>query len=295
MDKKKGLAKRFRALIFGSLALISIANVAEATPATFWSDSASFGGPILTQWDVATGAKLQEILMPHGSNGRGIVVVGDIAYYTDAGDNHVYAYNVATHTDLGTAFTVAAASALSTIAYDGTNFWVGDYSGTNHAYLYTPTGTLLKTISLANCTGQCDGLEYLNINGGELISNRADEPSPGIYDVYDLNGALVKSAFITDNSASTGIAYDGTFYYVDNGGDPNTVSPHVNVYDANGAFVRTIVLTGFTPMGGVGYTGEDLSFDYSVVLPPPSVPEPASFVLLGSGLVGLVFLRRRRA
>lgn len=27
----------------------------------------------------------------------------------------------------------SGASALSTIAYDGTNFWIGDYSGTNHA------------------------------------------------------------------------------------------------------------------------------------------------------------------
>jgi sugar lactone lactonase YvrE len=107
------------------------------------------------------------ITAPHGINGRGIVNVGNILYYTDANDNHVYAYNFATHTDLGTAFTVAAASALSTIAYDGTNFWIGDYSGTNHAYLYTPTGTLLKTISLANCTGHCDGLEFFN---GTLIS-----------------------------------------------------------------------------------------------------------------------------
>lgn len=284
MDKWRSLF-----LIFMSVAaLMSIAVIAEAAPTSFWADSASFGAPVLSQWDVATGALIQQITMPHGNNGRGIVNVGNILYYTDAGDNNVYAYNFVTHTDLGTAFTVAAASALSTIAYDGTNFWIGDYSGTNHAYLYTPTGTLLKTINLPNCTGHCDGLEFFN---GQLISNRADEPTPGVYDVYDLNGNLIHSALITDPLSSTGIAFDGTNLYVDNGGDFNTSSPSVAVYDTNGNFIRKISLTGYT---GV-FTGEDLSFDYSIVI-PPTTPEPSAMLLLACGLAGLgmVWLRRRQ-
>ena len=47
---------------------------------------------------------------------------------------------------------VAGSTGLSTIAFDGTNFWIGDYSGTNQAYYYTPSGTLLKTITLSGCT-----------------------------------------------------------------------------------------------------------------------------------------------
>jgi hypothetical protein len=65
--------------------------------------------------------------------------------------------------------------------------------GDNKAYQYSLTGTLLKTISLSNCTGYCDGLEYLNTGGGELISNRRD--GYNVYDFSDVNGNLLKSAF----------------------------------------------------------------------------------------------------
>src|SRR5450756_2769505 len=113
-----------------------------------YGNNASAGSPYIFQIDKTTGAVTNTYTGLSGSNGRGVVVVGSTMYYTSATTNSVYSYNLTTHTNNGIAFTVAAATALSTIAYDGTNFWIGDYSGTNHAYLYTPTGTLLKTCLL---------------------------------------------------------------------------------------------------------------------------------------------------
>ncbi|HZP86562.1 MAG TPA: IPTL-CTERM sorting domain-containing protein [Burkholderiales bacterium] len=195
-----------------------------------------------------TGALIRSC-SPNKGNGRGMVVVGNIAYFTVAGSNNVFKIDINTCADLGIAFSVAGATGLSTIAYDGTNFWIGDYSGTNNAYYYSPTGALLKTIALTNCTGFCDGLEFFN---GKLISNRGDAVGP--YDVYDTNGALLTPAFINFSSDTTGIAYDGTFFYVS-----LVHGSLIKVFDGTtGAFVRDMPLTN-----GSGFLIEDLSTDYA--------------------------------
>src|ERR1039457_4324033 len=198
-------------LLIGALVmLVSLSSFAAPTQ-YLYGDNATGGSPYVYQIDPTNGNILNTYTNLSGINGRGAVVVGTTLYYTDATDNHVYKYDLTTSTNLGVAFSVAGSSALSTMAYDGTNFWIGDYSGTNHAYLYTATGTLLNTISLANCSGFCDGLEYFKKGGvGFLISNRCDAGC-GTYDVYDLNGNLVTPGlFTTPNGEGTGIAFDGT-------------------------------------------------------------------------------------
>ncbi len=197
--------------------------------------------------------------------------------------NGVYAYNFVTNTDLGTVFTVAGSSGLATMAYDGSHFWIGDYSGTNHAYEYSITGTLLNTISLANCSGFCDGLEYAN---GHLVSNRYDGGLGGAntYDVYDLNGTLLTSALITghDPNGNTGIAFDGTDYYISNIFDQT-----ISVYDASGNYLHDITLQN---PGEV----EDLSVNYTAVLNGTPLPATLPLFAGGLGLLGMFGRRRNR-
>jgi hypothetical protein len=246
---------------------------------SIWVNNATGGAPVIQNYDLTTGALLTQFTAPNGNNGRGVVQVGDILYYTSANTNGVYAYNTATNTNLGTVFTVPGASGLATMAYDGTNFYIGDYSGTNNVYKYSPTGTLLATIALANCTGFCDGLEYAN---GFLVSNRSDEGS--IYDKYSLTGTLIKSAFITaPGGGNTGIAFDGTTYYTDlvNSGGM------LNEFDSNGNFIKTLTLTGQNY-----FLGEDLSVNYQAVL--GGVPEPSTWAMMILGFFGLGFMAYRR-
>lgn len=264
-------------------AAIFIVVAPGASALTLYANSVGTHG--VDAIDPTTGALIKNCPQNKG-NGRGVVIVGNIVYYTTADTNSVYKMDFTTCADLGVAFTVAGATALSTIAYDGTNFWIGDYSGTNHAFLYSPTGTLLKTISLVNCTGFCDGLEFFN---GKLISNRGDNINQP-YDVYDTNGALLTSAFITPTLASgvTGIAFDGTNFFIS-----YLSLGQVGVFNGTtGAHIRDMTV----PIPGY----EDMSFDYSIVIGPGtdvSVPTLSQSTLLLLGvlvaLAGMLLLRRR--
>ena len=224
------------------------------------------------------------------SNGRGVVVVGSTMYYTDANSGSVYSYNTATHTDNGVLFAVAGSSGLSTAAFDGADLWLGDYSGTNKAYQYSLTGTLLKTVTLSSCSSYCDGLEYFVQSGqGRLISNEADEAVGAQYDIYDTNGTVLTSHFITVSSTQcgcsgrgTGIAWDGTTFYVSN------IDGHISVYNGStGAYIATHPFAGTSASSFTGV--EDLSADYAVTLGPPTTPGPATFGLVICGLL-LLFM-----
>jgi|ERR1022692_520391 hypothetical protein len=222
----------------------------------------------------------------------GIVVVSNVAYFTVANSGNVYKTNFAICSDDGIAFSVPGSAGLSAIAYDGTNFWVGDYTGTNKAYSVSPAGALLKTVTLTNCTGFCDGLEFYL---GKLISNRVDGccgGTPVAYDVYDTNGNLLTAAFLSVPDLSTGIAFDGTNFFTS-----DIFNQKLQVYNGTtGAFIKTVTITGMTLSNQI----EDLSADYSVTLGPPadlSVPtmtEWGMFLMAGLlAVLGIFALRRR--
>ena len=107
--------------VLAASAIVTLSQAHASPVNTIWGDSAGYGAPILQEWDL-NGNLLDTITAPNGENGRGVVQVGNILYYTSATTNSIFAYNFVTNTDLGTVFSIPNASALSTIAYDGTNF-----------------------------------------------------------------------------------------------------------------------------------------------------------------------------
>ncbi|MGA7800210.1 MAG: PEP-CTERM sorting domain-containing protein [Gammaproteobacteria bacterium] len=267
-------------------ALTSQSANAVLMPTTIWGNN--FGSSV-QEFSLADGSLIHSFnpasTFNTSWNGRGVVQVGNTLYLTNAYNNHVYTMNATTGASIGSgiAFSVAGASGLSAIAYDGTNFWVADYSGTNEAHLYSPTGTLLKTINLTNCTGYCDGVEYFD---NKLISNRVDGccgGTPVAYDVYDLNGNILINDLISNPMLSTGIAFDGSSFWTSNIYDAS-----LSEWSSSGALIRTLPLTGVT--NGI----EDLSVNYAQVLPPSGIPEPATLALMLPGLAGLWAMRKRR-
>ena len=274
-------------LLCGLVVALAVASFA-GTVTTLYANNATGDSPYIYQIDATTGAVMNTFTNLQGINGRGVIDVGNTLYYTDADSGNVYKYDLSTQTQLGVAFNVAGASGLASITYDGTDFWIGDYSGTNHAFLYSPTGTLLKTITLANCTGFCDGLTFFKQgNTGFLLSNRVDGccgGTPVDYDVYDLNGNLVRADFITEPNLSTGVAWDGTNFWtsnIDNGA--------ISEWGANGNFLGTQTLTGYPSVFSPLIEGMSFNFQQTV-----GTPESGTFVMLGTGLLGLAGFARRK-
>jgi hypothetical protein len=250
----------------GAAAMLLFGGAAYAQQ-FIYGNSASGTPQNLYKIDAATGVVVKTCTMNKG-NGRGIVVVGTDVFYTVAGSGNIFKTDINTCADMGVAFAVPGATSLSTIAYDGTNFWVGDYAGTNRAFYVSPTGTLLTTITLASCGGSCDGLEFFKDGSGNsrLISNRGDAPNTG-YDVYSTSGgAPLTAQFIAPTTFSTtGIAFDGTNFVVS-----DIFNQKLQFYSgATGAFVKTVTITGM--VAGDNQL-EDLSADYAQVLGPPPGP-----------------------
>jgi hypothetical protein len=282
-------------VISRSLGLAWLLGVFFALPSAnatiVYGNGATFGPDNVYQWNVDIAAGTSTLLRTYNSvglqpngNGRGVVVVGNTMYTTDSGtsfegDNHIYMTDVTTGASLGSfTTTIPGTVNLSTLAWDGSQFWSSQYIGGGNAYRFGTDGIVTKTIDLGGYDAK-DGMEWFN---GKLIANRGDTVPP--YDVYDLDGNLLTSSFINPGHGSTGIAYDGTYFLT----VANFTS--LDVWDGSGAFVKNIRLDGsFNPI-------EDLSVDYAQRADTggDGVPDGGSMVaLLGSTLVGLCVLRRR--
>ena len=292
--KSKSARSLSSSLIVSLLSVMGLFAVnANAQQTYVYGHDACSGACDIHVIDADTGAIVRQCTQSNG-NGRGIVIVGDEAYYTVADSGNVWKMNINTCEDLGVAFTTQT-SGIATIAYTGSTFWINQYDSNapgNEAYEYDMSGNLLRTVTLDNCASYCDGMEYFE---EKLISNRGDAVAP-IYDVYDLSGNLLTEGFINDpqGGSTTGIAYDGQNFWVS-----DIFQNRLRVYDGTtGDFIRFVVITGDSTLI------EDLSVDYAQrpdtggggeeTTPVPTLNQWAiiAFVLLLS-VFGSLGLRRK--
>ncbi len=267
-----------------ALAILGFCGTVSAAT-VLYGNNASGSGDYVEKFDAVTGAK-QAQYNPSSGNGRGVVVVGNTIYSTVVSDPHIYKTDATTGLSLGSILTANAS--MSTIAWDGTDFWTTDYAGSNVGYRIDPvTGANVKTVTFGLASHYMDGMEYFN---GKLIVNRED--AGFVYDIYDTDGNVLTPNFITTSYRATGIAYDGTDFFVS-----DIYNSKIHQYSGTTGLEIGSGITLGGPIPPDGYRlVEDLSVDYATRADTGHVPDAGNtLALLGGSCLLLITAARRSA
>ena len=210
--------------------------------------------------------------------GRGIAVVGSNIFYSVDTSGTVFLTNPG-GTDLGTAFNTGLPG-IGSIASDGQFLYLAPTNGTtsvNETVLkYTFGGVLISTITMVPSGGP-EGLlgrTGLEVVGSNFVANQGDNEGP--YDKFDSAGNLLTAAFLNLGEFSfTGVAFDGSIYYVS---DEEAQPSVLRLFNAAGGSLGSVTLASCP-----GPNQQCDLQDLSVVVRP--VPEPSVVVLLCLGII----------
>ena len=294
-----------------SLGMVSTANATIV----YWTD---FGGKTIKKTDTSTNTTTTVVNTPGSGNPDTLIfdTSGNIVYTMYNGNpGTVHSFNQNTSTD--SVVSNAFGSQLVDIALDpgGASVLVSD-RGNNQVTrvdLTTGTATVLATLTTP------DGIAY--DGSGNLFVAATSGGSQKIVQIDPVTGAIINAG---DPNFSAGfldgITYDpfSNLIYAANGGCMETFDPvtllaqgcvgnfsNLDGVMTDGAGNILVADVGSNQVGSYNITAGTSSYLFSAPglddiapvsglgAPPPSVPEPETLLLFGTGIVGLMGLRRR--
>lgn len=289
----KGCVRTFLAAGLAVAALLA-SPVARADTILWASDGRGSPGPTLDEWDIneaaGTGTLINSFAAPNPAAQRGgpggIAILGSTIYYGVANSGSVFLTNPG-GADLGVAFNTGLPG-ISAITSDGKFLYLaatGDSLLTENVYQYTLAGSLVNTLTLTPTAGGpfTVGRTGLEIVGSDFVANQGNDEGP--YNKFDSAGNLTSTEFLqgTDDFGFSGVAFDGTFYYVADVEDDPSI---FRAFDAPGTLLKEIALTGCP--------GPDQLCDFADLAVEHLVPEPATLGLVVPLLLGFGVLWRTR-
>lgn len=131
-------------------------------------------------------------------------------------NQHIVVFNADTLAYLRSYDISANTHEVSSVAYDGTDLWITDYTVGTSIYRYSTVGVLLETVTLSTSLIQMQGIEVVE----GLLYISVEATGNPVYEVQTdgtVNGIIYNRP---TNGINEGISYDGThLWVVDGDGD----------------------------------------------------------------------------